>query len=152
MLSALALWLPLMPIIFLIRRIMEDRTSNQRKKKPSGAEAVTVTFADVAGVDSAKQELAEVVSVMKAAKASYKKLKVKMPSGVVLCGPPGTGKTLLAKAVAGEAGIPFMAVSASEFVEMYVGRGAARIRELFAEVRHMCDIKKVCHLPSPPLR
>lgn len=58
-----------------------------------------------------------------------------MPSGVILCGPPGTGKTLLAKAVAGEAGIPFMAVSASEFVEMYVGRGAARIRELFAEAR-----------------
>ena len=58
-----------------------------------------------------------------------------MPSGVLLCGPPGTGKTLLAKAVAGEAGIPFIAVSASEFVEMYVGRGAARIRELFAEAR-----------------
>ncbi|GAX80849.1 hypothetical protein CEUSTIGMA_g8284.t1 [Chlamydomonas eustigma] len=134
-LSVLAVWLPLIPLIFVIRKIMEDRNSTSRKKKSSGAETVSITFSDVAGVDSAKQELAEVVSVMKATKAAYSKLKVKMPSGVLLCGPPGTGKTLLAKAVAGEAGIPFMAVSASEFVEMYVGRGAARIRELFAEAR-----------------
>lgn len=135
LLSSLALWLPLLPLLFLVRRILEDRSSSSRKKRSSGAENVTVTFADVAGVDSAKEELTEVVSVMKASKSAYSKLRVKMPSGVLLCGPPGTGKTLLAKAVAGEAGIPFIAVSASEFVEMYVGRGAARIRELFSEAR-----------------
>eukprot|EP00798_Chlamydomonas_sp_ICE-L_P016886 gene16886-23161_t len=135
-LTALALWLPLTPLLFIMKRILDDRNTAGRKKKNSGiAENVTTTFADVAGVDGAKLELMEVVSVMKAAKQSYSKLKVKMPSGVLLCGPPGTGKTLLAKAVAGEAGIPFIAVSASEFVEMYVGRGAARIRELFAEAR-----------------
>jgi ATP-dependent metalloprotease FtsH len=116
--------------------MLTDFIMNHRKKRSNG-ENSNITFSDVAGVDSAKEELAEVVSVMKAAKQSYTKLKVKMPSGVLLCGPPGTGKTLLAKAVAGEAGIPFMAVSASEFVEMYVGRGAARIRELFAEARRL---------------
>jgi len=135
--TALALWIPLMPLIFLLRRIMEERSGTSRKKKADDgkARAVSITFNDVAGVDSAKEELMEVVSVMKAQKAAYSKLKVKMPSGVLLCGPPGTGKTLLAKAVAGEAGIPFLACSASEFVELFVGRGAARIRELFAEAR-----------------
>jgi cell division protease FtsH len=73
-------------------------------------------------VSSAKEELREVVACLRNAE-QYSKLRAKMPSGVLLCGPPGTGKTLLAKAVAGEAGVPFIAVSASEFVELFVGRG-----------------------------
>ncbi|KAG2454133.1 hypothetical protein HYH02_001169 [Chlamydomonas schloesseri] len=135
-LTALALWLPLLPLVFLLRRIIDQRQGTGRAKKSSNRpDTPSTTFADVAGVDAAKQELLEVVTVMRQSKAVYSKLKVKMPSGVLLCGPPGTGKTLLAKAVAGEAGVPFFAVSASEFVELFVGRGAARIRELFAEAR-----------------
>ncbi|KAG2432568.1 hypothetical protein HXX76_008912 [Chlamydomonas incerta] len=135
-LTALALWLPLLPLVFLLRRIIDQRQGTSRAKKSSNRpDTPSTTFADVAGVDAAKQELLEVVSVMRQSKTTASKLKVKMPSGVLLCGPPGTGKTLLAKAVAGEAGVPFFAVSASEFVELFVGRGAARIRELFAEAR-----------------
>ncbi|KAJ9508516.1 hypothetical protein QJQ45_012046 [Haematococcus lacustris] len=133
--TTLAVWIPLLPLLFLFRRIMEDRSSSRKKKSDGRAQPVLTTFADVAGVESAKVELMEVVSVMKKVKTSYATLNVKMPSGVLLCGPPGTGKTLLAKAVAGEAGVPFISVGASEFVEMFVGRGAARIRELFAEAR-----------------
>ncbi|GLC60747.1 hypothetical protein PLESTB_001666400 [Pleodorina starrii] len=135
-LTALALWLPLLPVFWLLRRVIDQRQGAGRPKKSgSSGNTPSTTFADVAGVDAAKEELLEVVSVMRATKSTYSKLKVKMPSGVLLCGPPGTGKTLLAKAVAGEAGVPFFAVSASEFVELFVGRGAARIRELFAEAR-----------------
>lgn len=134
-LTALALWVPLMPLIFILQRMVEgSRGSRKQKKNNSSVANARVTFADVAGVENAKEELAEVVLCLKDA-SRYKKLNAKMPSGVLLCGPPGTGKTLLAKAVAGEAGVPFMAVSASEFVELFVGRGAARIRELFAEAR-----------------
>ena len=93
-----------------------------------------MTFADVAGVDEAKAELVELVEMLKSAD-KYKGVKNRLPTGCLLVGPPGTGKTLLAKAVAGEAGVPFFAVAASEFVEMFVGRGAARVRELFAEAR-----------------
>ena len=87
-----------------------------------------------AGVGAAKEELREVVACLKNS-SQYSKVRARMPSGVLLHGPPGTGKTLLAKAVAGEAGVPFLSVSASEFVELFVGRGAARVRELFAEAR-----------------
>jgi cell division protease FtsH len=96
---------------------------------PSG-----VMFADVAGCDEAKAELAEVVDFLKQP-SRYKALGARVPRGVMLVGPPGTGKTLLAKAVAGEAGTPFFAASASEFVELYVGLGGRRIRALFAEAR-----------------
>jgi cell division protease FtsH len=85
-------------------------------------------------VGAAKEELREVVACLKNA-GQYSKVRARTPSGVLLCGPPGTGKTLLAKAVAGEAGVPFLSVSASEFVELFVGRGAARVRELFTEAR-----------------
>ena len=92
------------------------------------------TFADVAGVDEAKAELQEIVQFLKDPK-SYGRLGARMPKGVLLVGPPGTGKTLLAKAVAGEAGVPFFSISGSEFVEMFVGVGAARVRDLFEQAR-----------------
>ena len=93
-----------------------------------------VTFKDVAGVDEAKDELAEVVAFLKDPK-SYGRLGARSPKGILLIGPPGTGKTLLARAVAGEAGVPFFSISGSEFVEMFVGVGAARVRDLFEQAR-----------------
>ncbi|MBD2232616.1 ATP-dependent zinc metalloprotease FtsH [Phormidium tenue] len=93
-----------------------------------------VTFADVAGVDEAKQELQEVVDFL-ANGDKYRKLGAKIPKGVLLVGPPGTGKTLLAKAVAGEAGVPFLSMAGSEFVEMFVGVGASRVRDLFNKAK-----------------
>ena len=93
-----------------------------------------VTFADVAGVDEAKEELAEIVNFLKDPKV-YGRLGGRPPKGVLLVGPPGTGKTLLARAVAGEAGVPFFSISGSEFVEMFVGVGAARVRDLFEQAR-----------------
>jgi cell division protease FtsH len=93
-----------------------------------------VTFADVAGVDEAKAELQEVVEFLKDPK-KYGRLGARIPKGVLLVGPPGTGKTMLARAVAGEAGVPFFSISGSEFVEMFVGVGAARVRDLFEQAR-----------------
>src|SRR5256885_5223496 len=93
-----------------------------------------VSFADVAGVDEAKAELREVVEFLKDPK-KYGRLGARVPKGVLLVGPPGTGKTLLAKAVAGEASVPFFSISGSEFVEMFVGVGAARVRDLFEQAR-----------------
>ena len=93
-----------------------------------------VTFADVAGVDEAKDELKEIVEFLRDPK-SYGRLGGRMPKGVLLVGPPGTGKTLLARAVAGEAKVPFFSISGSEFVEMFVGVGAARVRDLFEQAR-----------------
>lgn len=92
------------------------------------------TFEDVAGIDEVEGELNDVVDFLKNPDA-YRKMGAKMPRGVLLAGPPGTGKTLLARAVAGEAGVPFFSASASEFIEMIVGVGASRVRELFAEAR-----------------
>ena len=91
-----------------------------------------VNFSDVAGVDEAKDELREVVDFLKNP-TDYGRLGGRMPKGVLLVGPPGTGKTLLAKAVAGEAKVPFFSISGSEFVEMFVGVGAARVRDLFQQ-------------------
>ena len=93
-----------------------------------------VSYADVAGVDEAKQELQEVVEFLKDPQ-SHGRLGARAPKGVLLVGPPGTGKTLLARAVAGEAGVPFFSISGSEFVEMFVGVGAARVRDLFEQAR-----------------
>jgi cell division protease FtsH len=95
---------------------------------------VKVTFAEVAGVDEAKEELRESVDFLKDPK-SYGRLGARMPKGVLLVGPPGTGKTLLARAMAGEAGVPFFSITGSEFVEMFVGVGAARVRDLFEQAR-----------------
>ncbi|MER3434715.1 MAG: cell division protein FtsH [Leptolyngbya sp. ERB_1_1] len=93
-----------------------------------------IKFADVAGVDEAKQELQEVVDFLRNGE-KYRKIGAKIPKGVLLVGPPGTGKTLLAKAVAGEAGVPFLSMSGSEFVELYVGVGASRVRDLFQQAK-----------------
>ncbi len=93
-----------------------------------------VSFGDVAGVDESKAELEEVVEFLRAPQ-SYGRLGARMPKGILLVGPPGTGKTLLARAVAGEAGVPFFSISGSEFVEMFVGVGAARVRDLFEKAR-----------------
>ena len=93
-----------------------------------------VTFADVAGVDEAKEELQEIVNFLNNPQG-YGKLGARIPKGILLVGPPGTGKTLLARAVAGEAGVPFFSINGSEFVEMFVGVGAARVRDLFEQAR-----------------
>jgi cell division protease FtsH len=93
---------------------------------------VAVRFGDVAGVDEAKEELQEVIRFLKEP-GRYRQLGGRMPKGILLVGPPGTGKTLLARAVAGEAGVPFLSISGSEFVEMFVGVGAARVRDLFRQ-------------------
>jgi cell division protease FtsH len=93
-----------------------------------------VTFDSVAGVDEAKEELTEIVDFLKNP-SRYTELGAKIPRGALLIGPPGTGKTLLAKAVAGEAGVPFVSISAAEFIEMFVGVGASRVRDLFSEAK-----------------
>jgi cell division protease FtsH len=93
-----------------------------------------VNFDSVAGVDEAKEELAEIVDFLKSPDR-YTELGAKIPRGALLIGPPGTGKTLLAKAVAGEAGVPFLSISAAEFIEMFVGVGASRVRDMFAKAK-----------------
>ncbi|MGF1676721.1 MAG: ATP-dependent metallopeptidase FtsH/Yme1/Tma family protein, partial [Rivularia sp. (in: cyanobacteria)] len=102
----------------------------------AGANGIDVTFADVAGIDEAKAELQEIVDFLKNPDR-YTRLGAKIPKGVLLIGPPGTGKTLLAKAVAGEAGVPFISISGSEFIEMFVGVGAARVRDLFEQAKQL---------------
>ena len=133
--TALALWVPLIPMFIIMRRFLEGKNGGGTNRKKGKERSVPPTmFSDVAGVGPAKDELREVVACLRDSRR-FSKLGAKLPSGVLLCGPPGTGKTLLARAVAGEAGVPFISVSASEFVELFVGRGAARVRELFAEAR-----------------
>jgi cell division protease FtsH len=104
------------------------------RAKPVGKDLPTVTFADVAGLDEAVEELEEVKEFL-TAPARFEALGAKIPKGILLFGPPGTGKTLLAKAVAGEAGVPFFSISGSDFVEMFVGVGASRVRDLFGKAK-----------------
>jgi cell division protease FtsH len=126
--------------IFLFRRIAERRgfgglmSIGKSRAKVYVEKDTKTTFADVAGVEEAKFELQEVVSFLKDPK-SYGRLGAHVPKGILLVGPPGTGKTLLARAVAGEAGVAFFSISGSEFVEMFVGVGAARVRDLFEQAR-----------------
>jgi cell division protease FtsH len=112
-------------------RVMQFGKNRARMLDP---EKQKVTFKDVAGVDEAKEELGEVVEFLKEPKR-YIDIGAKIPKGVLLYGPPGTGKTLLAKAVAGEAGVPFFSISGSDFVEMFVGVGASRVRDLFEQAK-----------------
>ncbi|WP_374448284.1 ATP-dependent zinc metalloprotease FtsH [Stella sp.] len=126
--------------IFAFRRIAEKQgfgglmSVGKSHAKVYVEKDTKVTFADVAGVDEAKFELREIVSFLKDP-AAFGRLGARAPKGTLLVGPPGTGKTLLARAVAGEAGVPFFSISGSEFVEMFVGVGAARVRDLFEQAR-----------------
>ncbi len=125
--------------IFMLRRMggPGQQVLNIGKNKATlfdQTEGAPITFADVAGLDEAKEEVEEVVQFLKSPK-KFTKLGGKLPKGVLLVGPPGTGKTLLAKAVAGEAGVPFFSLSGSDFVEMFVGVGAARVRDLFKQAK-----------------
>lgn len=126
--------------IFISRRMGrmmgDDRMTSFGKikaKKPSADKRKT-TFADVAGADEEKEELEEIVEFLKSPK-KFNDMGARIPKGVLLVGPPGTGKTLLARAVAGEAGVPFFSISGSDFVEMYVGVGASRVRDLFSQAK-----------------
>lgn len=126
--------------MFLIRRMAEKQgfgglmSVGRSKAKVYVETDIQVTFDDVAGVDEAKSELQEIVDFLKEPDR-YGRLGARVPKGILLVGPPGTGKTLLARAVAGQAGVPFFSISGSEFVEMFVGVGAARVRDLFEQAR-----------------
>src|SRR5581483_10516170 len=130
------MWLPLLLLaaiwILGFRRLRKTPAMSfgrTRAKLYDRSKEEHVTFHDVAGVDEAEAELVEVIDFLRDPK-KYGRLGGRMPKGVLLVGPPGTGKTLLAKAVAGESGVPFFAMSGAEFVEMFVGVGAARVRDL----------------------
>jgi cell division protease FtsH len=139
-LSNVLSWVIPIGIFFLIWRFamkkmgpgMGVMSFGKSKAKLFAESATKVTFADVAGIDEAKEELREVVEFLSTPE-KFKKLGGRIPKGVLLVGPPGTGKTLLARAVSGEAKVPFFSISGSEFVEMFVGVGAARVRDLFAQ-------------------
>jgi len=127
--------------LFVIRRMGSSMGSGLMSIGKSHAKVFVeketkVTFDDVAGVDEAKEELVEIINFLKNP-VDYGRLGGRAPKGILLVGPPGTGKTLLARAVAGEAGVPFFSISGSEFVEMFVGVGAARVRDLFEQARQM---------------
>jgi cell division protease FtsH len=123
--------------LWMLKRINPAQgvmTVGKNRARIMGEEGTGITFGDVAGADEAKQELVEVVEFLKTPE-KFAKLGAKIPKGVLLVGPPGTGKTLLARAVAGEAGVTFYSISGSEFVEMFVGVGAARVRDLFEQAK-----------------
>jgi cell division protease FtsH len=143
--------LSLLPVVILIAFFWYlSNKSNQMgskvwgfgksRAKVSGKDEGKVTFKDVAGVDEAKEELQEVIHFLKDPK-KFQKLGGRIPKGVLLVGPPGCGKTLLAKAVAGEAGVPFFSISGSDFVEMFVGVGASRVRDLFEQSKKAAKIQ-----------
>ncbi|RLB53328.1 MAG: cell division protein FtsH, partial [Deltaproteobacteria bacterium] len=138
--SALLSWLPMILLfvifIFFMRQLQagggKAMSFGKSKAKMLSSQGNRVTFADVAGVDEAKEELQEIIEFLKSPK-KFTRLGGRIPKGVLLMGPPGTGKTLLARAVAGEAGVPFFSISGSDFVEMFVGVGASRVRDLFEQ-------------------
>ena len=143
--NLLGIFLTLLPLLFfggliffMLRGtrggINQAMNVGKSKARVSIIDRPTVTFDDVAGVEEAKQEMAEIVEFLKTPE-KFSKLGAKIPRGVLLAGLPGTGKTLLSKSVAGEAGVPFFSISGSEFVEMFVGVGASRVRDLFAKAR-----------------
>ncbi|HUF86950.1 MAG TPA: ATP-dependent metallopeptidase FtsH/Yme1/Tma family protein, partial [Thermohalobaculum sp.] len=142
LLSTLGFWLPMLIIfaiwIFFLNRMQAGGRGAMGFGK-SRAKLLTertgkVTFDDVAGIDEAKEELEEIVEFLKDPQ-KYSRLGGKIPKGALLVGPPGTGKTLLARAIAGEAGVPFFTISGSDFVEMFVGVGASRVRDMFEQAK-----------------
>ncbi|MBY0403185.1 MAG: ATP-dependent metallopeptidase FtsH/Yme1/Tma family protein, partial [Cyanobacteria bacterium] len=135
------LFIPLLIVIFFFVILRNAQSGGSQamafgksKAKMMVDNKVKITFKDVAGIDEAKAELEEVVDFLKNSEL-YQKLGASIPKGVLLVGAPGTGKTLLAKAVAGEAGVPFFSISGSDFVEMFVGVGASRVRDLFEQAK-----------------
>ncbi len=140
--SVLGSWLPFILLIaiwiFFMRQMQvgggKALSFGKSKARLVSDTGKKVTFADVAGIEEAKEEVQEIIEFLKDPK-KFQRLGGKIPKGVLLVGPPGTGKTLLAKAIAGEAGVPFFSISGSEFVEMFVGVGAARVRDLFEQAK-----------------
>ena len=141
--TLLVSWFPMLLLIgvwiFFMRQMNvgasgKAMTFGRSRARLLNQDQARVTFADVAGVDEAKDELSEVVEFLSNPK-KFTRLGGRIPKGVLLVGPPGTGKTLLARAVAGEAGVPFFSISGSDFVEMFVGVGASRVRDLFEQAK-----------------
>lgn len=140
--SSLITWIPFILILVLLFFFLrsgsnvKNQVSNfsRSKARLDSSAKSNVTFADVAGIEEAKQDLAEVVDFLKN-RPKFQAVGARIPKGILLVGPPGTGKTLLARAVAGEAGVPFFSISGSEFVEVYVGVGASRVRDLFEQAK-----------------
>ncbi|MEA3279166.1 MAG: ATP-dependent metallopeptidase FtsH/Yme1/Tma family protein, partial [Thermodesulfobacteriota bacterium] len=138
--SVLVSWLPMIVLIGIWIFFMKQMQAGGGKALSFGKSrarlqsdsSTKVTFDDVAGIEEAKEELGEVVEFLKEPK-KFTRLGGRIPKGVLLMGPPGTGKTLLARAIAGEAGVPFFSISGSDFVEMFVGVGASRVRDLFVQ-------------------
>jgi len=138
--SALLSWLPMILLFvfffFFMRQLQagggKAMSFGKSKARMMSSQANPVTFKDVAGVEEAKEELQEIIEFLKSPK-KFTRLGGRIPKGVLLMGPPGTGKTLLARAIAGEAGVPFFSISGSDFVEMFVGVGASRVRDLFEQ-------------------
>ncbi|MDO9462642.1 MAG: ATP-dependent zinc metalloprotease FtsH, partial [Deltaproteobacteria bacterium] len=133
-------WLPMLLLIgvwiFFMRQMQagggKALSFGKSRARLLSSQTVKTTFADVAGIDEAKEELSEIIDFLKDPK-KFTRLGGRIPKGVLLMGAPGTGKTLLAKAIAGEAGVPFFSISGSDFVEMFVGVGASRVRDLFVQ-------------------
>jgi cell division protease FtsH len=140
--TALISWVPTLMILFIFFLFMRQLQSGsskamsfgQSRAKQYNGQQSSIKFNDVAGVEEAKADLEEIVDFLKSPK-KFTKLGGRIPKGVLLVGPPGTGKTLLAKAIAGEAGVPFFSISGSDFVEMFVGVGASRVRSLFEQAK-----------------
>ncbi|HEY9131688.1 MAG TPA: ATP-dependent metallopeptidase FtsH/Yme1/Tma family protein, partial [Dyella sp.] len=143
LLGLLLNWLPIILIvgvfIWFMRQMQQGGSKGamsfgKSRAKMQGEDQVKVTFADVAGCDEAKEEVGELVEFLRDP-GKFQKLGGKIPRGVLMVGPPGTGKTLLAKAIAGEAKVPFFSISGSDFVEMFVGVGASRVRDMFEQAK-----------------
>ena len=140
--TTLLTWIPLILLFILLFFLFRSGGSvknqvgnfSRSRARVSTGNRPNVTFSDVAGIDEAKQDLAEVVDFLKN-RGKFQAVGARIPKGILLVGPPGTGKTLLARAVAGEAGVPFFSISGSEFVEVYVGVGASRVRDLFEQAK-----------------